>query len=114
MVKKRPVVVVSPRRRVGPGLCLVVPFSTRAPAFAQRFHYEIAARTYPFFRSDCSVWAKADMLTCVAFSRLDRPFYGGCFQEGHLSETHLNEIRNAVLSALGFHSGAAGAIVGQT
>lgn len=101
MVKRRPVVVVSPRRRIGPEVCLVVPFSTQAPAVAQPFHYEIRVGAYPFFQANGSVWAKADMLTCVALSRLDRLYYGGQYQEGHLSTGDLDGIRKGIVAALG-------------
>ncbi len=77
MAKRRPVVVMSPRRRHRSGLCLVVPFSTAKPDPVEAFHHMIQAGRYPFFRPNADVWAKADMLTCVAFRRLDRVLLNG-------------------------------------
>ena len=48
MVKRRQVVVVSPRYRRHTGLCLVVPFSTVAPNEIEPHHYEIPSGTYDF------------------------------------------------------------------
>src|ERR1700674_5272188 len=72
MVKRRQVVVVSPRYRRHTGLCLVVPFSMVPPFEAEPHHYEIPPGRYDFFDRVEPVWAKCDMLTCVCFERLDR------------------------------------------
>ncbi len=77
MVKKRHVVVVSPRYRRHTGLCLVVPFSTVAPHEIEDHHHIIRCGKYPFFDPVRDVWAKADMLTCVCFERLDRVLING-------------------------------------
>lgn len=61
MVKRRHVVVVSPRRRHHSGLCLVVPFSTVAPNPVEAFHHLIPVGAYPFFHPQRDVWAKGDM-----------------------------------------------------
>ena len=72
MVKRRPVMVLSPRLRHRDGLCTVVPLSTTAPRRAVPYQCSV---TLPFappppFQA-IEVWAKADMLATVAFARLD-------------------------------------------
>jgi len=48
MVKKRPVVILSPRYRRRTGLCIVVPFSTVEPELIEPHHHRIPAGTYNF------------------------------------------------------------------
>ena len=100
MVKRRHVVVVSPRYRRHTGLCLVVPFSTVPPHEIEPHHHEIPAGKYPFFDPVRSVWAKADMLTCVSFERLDRLLVFGRYNAPSLRVDDLECIRKAVANAL--------------
>ena len=100
MVKRRHVVVVSPRRRHHSGLCLVVPFSTVAPNPVEAFHHVISVGTYPFFHPHRDVWAKGDMLTCVAFRRLDRVLLNGHYVAPSLRPDDFTAIQRAVLAAL--------------
>src|SRR5437762_288703 len=79
MVKRRHVVVVSPRYRRHTGLCLVVPFSTVPPRDVEPHHLEIPVGSYDFFDPAKSTWLKADMLTSVSFERLDRVLLYGRF-----------------------------------
>ena len=72
MVKRRPVLVLSPRLRHRDGLCTVVPLSTTAPRRAVPYQCLVTlplAPPPPF--QAIEVWAKADMLVTVAFARLD-------------------------------------------
>ncbi len=69
MVKVRPVVVISPRRRVGQ-LVTVVPLSSVAPNPIEPWHYRLPEGTYPPARGP--IWVKADMIATVALARLDR------------------------------------------
>jgi len=100
MVKRRHVVVVSPRRRHHSGLCLVVPFSTVAPDPVEAFHHLIRVGTYPFFHPQKDVWAKGDMLTCVAFRRLDRVLLNGRHVAPGLRPDDFATIRRTILAAL--------------
>lgn len=100
MVKRRHVVVVSPRYRRHTGLCMVVPFSTVAPYEIEPHHYEILPGTYDFFDPVKSVWAKCDMLTCVCFERLDRVLLYGRYQTPLLKEKDLRAIQLGVGKAL--------------
>jgi uncharacterized protein YifN (PemK superfamily) len=69
MVKVRPVVVISPRRRTGQ-LATVVPLSSTPPAVFESWHYAIPAGAYPPARGP--MWAKCDVVATVALARLDR------------------------------------------
>jgi len=100
MVKRRHVVVMSPRRRHHSGLCLVVPFSTVAPEPVEAFHYVIPVGAYPFFHPHKDVWAKSDMLTCVAFRRLDRVLLNGRYVAPSLRPDDFAAIQLAILAAL--------------
>jgi len=71
MVKRRPVVIVSPRLRHRSGLVTVVPLSTTAPARIADHHCQITLlQPLPGFPA-LSCWAKADMVATVGFDRLD-------------------------------------------
>ncbi|PGH58234.1 hypothetical protein CRT60_09895 [Azospirillum palustre] len=70
MIKVRPVVVVSPRRRSGPGLCTVVPLSSVEPDPIELYHHRLSPVAYPPARGP--IWAKCDMAATVSFARLDR------------------------------------------
>ena len=69
MVKVRPVVVISPRRR-SIQLVTVVPISSVAPSPIEPWHYRLPDGAYPPARGP--VWVKADMVATVALARLDR------------------------------------------
>ena len=69
MVKVRPVIVVSPRRRVG-HLATIVPLSSTPPAPREPWHYPLPPGVDPPAR--CTIWAKCDMVATVALDRLDR------------------------------------------
>ena len=70
MVKIRPVIVVSPRYRHG--LCTVVPISTVVPDKIKGWHYQLPTESLPTSLRVKDCWAKCDMITSVATSRLDR------------------------------------------
>jgi uncharacterized protein YifN (PemK superfamily) len=102
MVKVRPVVVISPRRRVG-GLVTVVPISSSPPLTPEPWHYLLPEGAYPPARGP--VWVKADMLATVALSRLDRvktrgPGGTSVYQTFRLHPLVMREIRAAVMAAL--------------
>jgi mRNA interferase MazF len=71
MVKRRPVIVVSPRLRKRDGLCTVVPLSTTTPNELMPYHYKIKFDPpLPAPYEAPEQWVKADMLATVAFHRL--------------------------------------------
>jgi uncharacterized protein YifN (PemK superfamily) len=110
MVKRRPVVVVSPRYRRHSGLCLVVPFSTVAPNDPEPHHLQIAVGRYDFFDRSKPTWAKADMLTCVCFARLDRLLLNGRYAAPMLDKADFLEVQKCVANALQLHLDCATAI----
>lgn len=71
MVKRRPVVVLSPRLRHRSGLLTVVPLSTTAPEPVCGHHCEMTlSEPLPGFTAT-RCWVKAGMVATVAFARLD-------------------------------------------
>jgi mRNA interferase MazF len=69
MVKIRPVIVISPRRR-SVQLVTVVPLSSSAPMPVQPWHIQLPHGAFPPARG--VIWAKCDMVATVGFARLDR------------------------------------------
>jgi mRNA interferase MazF len=72
MVKKRPVVTISPRLKRRDGLITVVPLSTSEPEPICSHHCKIALDPVlpePF--DSAEMWVKADMIATVGFHRLD-------------------------------------------
>ncbi|HAD86504.1 MAG TPA: hypothetical protein DCG48_03995 [Rhodospirillaceae bacterium] len=70
MVKRRPVIVVSPRHRTRHGLCTVVPLSTTPPAQVCDYHCTVKLDLPAPWRAP-EMWVKADMVATVGFHRLD-------------------------------------------
>jgi mRNA interferase MazF len=108
MVKRRPVVIISPRIRARPGLCTIVALSTTAPTPIMPYHCQIDLRPRlpEPFQSD-GIWVKGDMINTVAFHRLDLVRLGrdGTGKRKYLleplSDDTLRRIRNCVLKAMG-------------
>mgnify|MGYP001389523122 CR=1 FL=1 len=108
MVKRRPVLVLSPRLRHRDGLCTVVPLSTTPPARPVPYQCRLTLATSPprpFSRTD--LWAKADMLATVGFGRLDL-FRTGRDAMGrrqylriHVPDVDLDRVQICVAHALG-------------
>jgi uncharacterized protein YifN (PemK superfamily) len=69
MVKVRPVVVISPRRRSSQ-VVTVVPLSSAAPFPMEPWHHRLSPGGYPPGRAE--IWAKCDMVATVGLGRLDR------------------------------------------
>ncbi|TCP10894.1 uncharacterized protein YifN (PemK superfamily) [Crenobacter luteus] len=72
MLKRRPVVVISPSATHGRKLCTVIPLSTTAPDPVMPWHYPLQRNPNPLETQPVQVWAKCDMLYTVAFERLDK------------------------------------------
>jgi mRNA interferase MazF len=105
MTKVRRVIVLSPRSRdVFPGTYLVVPVSNAPPSRPEPHHHEFRPRSYDFFDHGQSVWAKADMVTCVGSHRLDRVMVNGRYTRCQIRKGDLHLVRVAVLHALGMES----------
>lgn len=112
MVKRRPVIIVSPRLRKRPGLVAVVPLSTTAPDSIENYHCRIALeRPLPHPFDSAEMWAKCDMLATVALSRIDRFKAGRLpgsharrYVDGKVTADQLAAVRRAILCGLGLPS----------
>ena len=104
MVKVRPVVVISPRRRRSSQLATIVPISSTPPLPIELWHYQLPPGIYPPARGP--VWVKADVLATVALARLDRVKVRGLggtrtYQTFQVDGATLAAIQAAVKAALG-------------
>jgi mRNA interferase MazF len=74
MVKRRAVVVVSPRFRGRSGLCTIVPLSTTPPSIIQPYHCRVhlTPELPPPFHGAVT-WLKGDMIYTLSFDRFDCP-----------------------------------------
>jgi uncharacterized protein YifN (PemK superfamily) len=108
MVKRRPVVVISPRLRRRDGLCSVVPLSTTEPEPMEQHQHRLELkRPLPRPWDSPVMWVKADMLATVGFARLS-PIGIGKDRTGKrryiypiLEPDDLKAIHGCVLHALG-------------
>ena len=108
MVKRRLIVVVSPKIRLRPGLCTVVPLSTKQPEPVMPYHCEINLNPAPPEPwGDKTRWVKGDMICAVAFHRLDFLRLGKnnegrrIYRYDLLSPEDLRRVRACVLASLG-------------
>ena len=77
MIKRRPVVVVSPRLRKRDGLCTVVPLSTTPPKEIAPYHFKLhVAPVLPPPYDEPFHWVKADIIYTLSFNRLHLMFNG--------------------------------------
>jgi mRNA interferase MazF len=106
MVKCRPIVVISPRRRTSE-LCTVVPLSTTAPNPVQPYHHRLDPRSLPGHLAESETWAKCDMVITISLTRLDRVKMGKDANGKRLFTAHavipqdLEAIRRCVMAGLG-------------
>lgn len=110
MVKRRPVIVISPKISVRYKLCTVVALSTKPPTIAMPYHCKLAfdpPLPEPYTGEN---WVKGDMVYAVSFDRLDL-IRTGKDQSGKrtyryetISPDQLKQVRKCVLSALGLAS----------
>lgn len=108
MVKNRPVVVVSLPLPGRPGLCAVVPLSTRKPNPIQPFHHKMDANSLPPSLRTKTSWAKCDMLYTVGIQRFNwareakHDHAGRSNAIGTATAADLHAIEIAILHGLGF------------
>nr|VFK66611.1 MAG: Uncharacterized protein YifN, PemK superfamily [Candidatus Kentron sp. UNK]VFK72098.1 MAG: Uncharacterized protein YifN, PemK superfamily [Candidatus Kentron sp. UNK] len=111
MIKRRPVVVISPRLRRSSPLCTIVPLSTTVPNPVEPFHHPMDPRSLPGKLAKRETWAKCDVLTTVSLERLDRVLVGKerngkrIYAAGSVTVEDLAAIRRGVLFALGMPPG---------
>jgi mRNA interferase MazF len=108
MVKRRTVVVISPKIKTRYGLCTVVGFSTTAPDPVEIYHAQIkiVPKLPPPWDSD-DIWIKGDMVYAVGFHRLDLIRLGKdrqgnrIYRMNTLDENQIKIVRTCVLRAIG-------------
>ncbi len=110
IVKRRPVVVISPRTRRKTQLCIVVPLITTPPVPVELHHHCLDPASLPAPLATRQTWAKCDMLMTVSLVRLDRVKMGKdpatgkrIYASGTVTPSDLKAIQIAVLSALGLY-----------
>ncbi|HYF85489.1 type II toxin-antitoxin system PemK/MazF family toxin [Azospirillum sp.] len=108
MVKRRPVIVISPKISVRAGLCTVVALSTTEPAPNMAYHCQITLDPpLPDPWGDKARWVKGDMVCAVGFHRLDFPRLGKdqggkrLYRYDPISAADLRRVRHCVLCSLG-------------
>lgn len=108
MVKRRPVVVISPKIRARPDLCTVVALSTSAPSPVMQYHCQIDLRPrLPHPWTSDGVWVKGDMVNAVGFHRLNLVRMGKdrtgkrIYLYDAISDCNIKKIRQCVLRAIG-------------
>lgn len=108
MVKRRPVIVISPKISVRSGLCTVVALSLEEPSPHMAYHCQIKLDPpLPEPWGDAVRWVKGDMVCAVGFHRLDFPRYGKdeagkrVYRYEPLQAADMRRVRACVLSALG-------------
>lgn len=72
MIKRRPVIVISPRPRRSRQLCTIIPLSTTKPSHIEEYHHVLNPLSLPGKFSQIETWAKCDMIATVSLERLDR------------------------------------------
>jgi uncharacterized protein YifN (PemK superfamily) len=108
MVKRRPVVIISPQMKSRHGLCTVVALSTDAPAPVMPYHCQIdlVPELPPPWGSN-GIWVKGDMVAAVGFHRLELVRLGKdtdgkrIYLKSPLSADNIKKIRFCVLNAVG-------------
>lgn len=108
MVKRRPVVVISPQTSWRPGLCTVVGLSTTAPQPQRPYHcvIELDPPLPPPWTAE--MWVKGDMVAAVGFHRLglirlgrDEAGKRRIYRMNVLSTEQLKKVRACVLHSIG-------------
>lgn len=108
MVKRRPVIVVSPRISGRGSLCTVVALSTTAPAPVMPYHQQIDLDPpLPSPWESRGVWIKGDMVNAVGFHRLNLVRLGKdrsgkrMYLTTPQSRENVSAIRRCVLAGVG-------------
>jgi uncharacterized protein YifN (PemK superfamily) len=108
MVKKRPIIVLSPKIKARHHLCTVVSLSTTPPDKEMPYHAQIDINPpLPHYFESNGLWVKGDMVNAVGFHRLDfirtgkdlggkRTYY---YQT--ISEEQIKLVQSCILRAMG-------------
>jgi mRNA interferase MazF len=108
MVKRRPVITISPRLKHRGQLVTVVPLSTTAPTPECDHHCSITlAAPLPKPFDSPTMWVKADTIATVCFDRLNLPrtvrdpFGKRNYLKVRIEKAQLQTVHKCVLHALG-------------
>ena len=108
MIKRRPVVVISPQMKNRPGLCTVIPLSKTAPVPKMPYHYRFYLNpVLPSPYDSPYQWVKGDMIYSLSFARLNLPSNGRDANGKRnyivrvIDSCVMNEIENCVKMGLG-------------
>ncbi|TAA20327.1 type II toxin-antitoxin system PemK/MazF family toxin [Pseudoxanthomonas winnipegensis] len=111
MIKRRPVIVLSPRFRTRDKLCTVVPLSTQRPKSICEYHCQLAFDpVLPEPYNEPRMWVKADMVSAVSFERLFLPSPGKdsvgqrIYDVRHIGEAEFKLVQKCVLHGIGLAS----------
>jgi uncharacterized protein YifN (PemK superfamily) len=72
MIKRRPVVVITPRPRRSNQLCTIVPLSITAPNLEVPFHHRMNSRSLPGKLTRKEAWVKCDMLAASTIKQASK------------------------------------------
>lgn len=108
MTKRRPVLTISRARNDGASVCTVIPISSTAPKVIRDFHYLLPENEMPKFLQGKypENWVKVDMMTTVAFFRLELLWCGRdqhgkrSYQTSAISLEHKLSISEKITSRL--------------
>ncbi|MDX2113746.1 MAG: type II toxin-antitoxin system PemK/MazF family toxin [Alphaproteobacteria bacterium] len=103
MIKKRRVVVLSPKFINNRGLCTIAPISTSEPEREYPFHVKIEAGNYSFHSKRQPCWVKCDILSSVSYKRLDRIRIGNQFVAPRISHADFERIKAAAIHVVSGH-----------
>jgi mRNA interferase MazF len=108
MVKRRPVIVVSPPISVRVRLCTVVPLSSTAPDLVMPYHCKLVIDPpLPDPWNERESWVKGDMVFSASFQRLNliragKDWFGKRkYRENRLSAQQMMAVRTCILCSLG-------------
>lgn len=113
MVKRRAVIVISPKSTGRMGLATVVPISGTAPDPVMPYHYEVPSHLLPDYMQDGKPrWAKCDMVCTLSTTRLemikkgkDRATGKRTYENKSVDLPTLLAVRKGVAVALGIDAG---------
>jgi len=106
MVKKRPVIVVSPRLPYRSQLAAIVPISLTEPRHGLPYCCRLSKNYHPLEPDDLPSWAKCDMLVNISLERLEAFKIGRRqYASANLTPEDLKAVRWSVLCGLGLDKG---------
>lgn len=108
MIKRRPVVVLSPKFKGRGQLATIVPLSTTAPEPVAPYHCQLSlAPPLPAPYDKPRMWVKGDMVYTLSTARMTLPFLGKddsgkrIYDQRQIDAADFARIRRCVLNGLG-------------